>query len=88
MMNLDLKEKAQYHLETINSEPSETVIDSGIWRIIKEKDSKGVEQILIELTSSNSSDKKYLRLKNNTTLQLLDSKDSLLPKLELKKIVH
>ncbi len=88
LISLDLKEKAQYHLETINSESSETVTDDGIWSILKEKDSKGVEQILIELTSNKSSDKKYLRLKNNTTLQLLESKDNPQAKLELKKIVH
>lgn len=88
LISLDLKEKAQYHVEIINSEPSETVIDDGIWRIVKENDSKGVEQILIELTANNSSDKKLFRLKNNTTLQLTESKDNPLPKLELKKIVH
>lgn len=86
-MNLDLKEKSQYNSEMIYIERNVTVTESGIWKISKEKDSHGIERSIIELTSENSKAKTYFNLKNNTTLQLLDSENKPVPSADLKKKV-
>ncbi len=87
IMNLDLKEKSQYNSEMIYIERNVTVTESGIWKISKEKDSHGIERSIIELTSENSKAKTYFNLKNNTTLQLLDSENKPVPSADLKKKV-
>ena len=87
IMDLDLKEKAQYQSEMLYLERNNTTTEHGIWKVIKEKDARGIEQIIIELTSGISSAKTYLNLKNNTTLQMLDSEKKPVQTAELKKKV-
>lgn len=87
-MEIDLNEKAQYKSEMVYLEKKETITEKGVWKVIKEKNLLGKNQTTIELTSYHSSNKTYLELKNNTTLQLLDAGQFPVPSAELKKRVN
>jgi len=86
--NLYLTEKAQYRLEMIYTGRSTTAIEKGVWRIVKEKDQTGKMKTIIELSPFESSSKTLYHLKNNTTMQLLDSGKIPVESAVLKKQVN
>jgi hypothetical protein len=87
IINFDLKEKAKYSSEMIYMEKEQTFEEDGVWKVINEKDLSGEKMVLIELSPYHSSNKTYYRVKNNTTLQLLDANKNAVPSAELKKRV-
>ncbi len=88
LVDLNLKEKAQYHALFKYMERNTSYQENGIWKIVTDEDAAGKQIQVIKLTPFKSSSNTSYLLKNNTTLQLLDTLKLPIESSTLKKNVH
>ncbi len=88
LVDLNLKDKAQYHATFKLMERNISDKESGIWKIVTDEDAAGKQIQVLKLAPFKSSSNVLYLLKNNTTLQLLDSLKLPIQSSALKKNVH
>lgn len=82
-MTLELKEKGRYESKIDYIERNTHIEENGVWHL----NGSGKDAI-VELTPDESKVKTFLMLKNNTTLEVVDSDKKPLPRSELRKQVY
>lgn len=73
LVDLKLKEKSHYHATFKSMEQNISNQENGIWKIVNDEDAAGKRIQVLKLAPFKSSSNILYLLKNNTTLQLLDS---------------